>query len=161
MKLQTDQIVDVTVTSVQVFGLFCQYDGDTDLLVLIPEISWTASFCSCEQIADVGDTVTVKIIAIDESSGKIAGSMRQRFPDPWKTDTLDAGQSHTANVVRHVKSADRCDDGPAFLLEIVPGALVMLCTSQLELVAGDTCDVTIVESKPDAHAIKVKHASAG
>ena len=161
MKLHEGQVVDVIVTSVQVFGLFCQYDGDTDLLVLIPEISWTASFCSCKQIADVGDSITVRILAVDESSGKIAGSIRQRHPDPWKTDALNAGQSYTANVLRHVETADRCDGGPAYLLEIVPGAYAMLCTSESDLVAGDTCDVTIVESKPDAHAITITRANAG
>lgn len=163
MKLRVGQVVEVTVASVQIFGVFCQYDGDTDLLVLIPEISWTASFCSCQQIADVGDSITVKILAIDESSGKIAGSIRQRFPDPWKTDALTVGKSYAANVVRHVESADRCNNGPAYLLEIIPGSFVMLCTSGTDarFAPGDTCNVTITTSNPDAHAVAISLANAG
>ena len=161
MKLHTGQVVDVTVTSVQVYGLFCRYDGDTDLLVRIPEISWTASFCSCDQIAKTGDSVTVKILAVDESSGRISGSIRQRFSDPWKTDALDVGQTYAATVIRHVESADRCDDGPAYLLEIAPGAFAMLCTCESDLVVGKTCDVTITESKAEVRAIAITRANAG
>ena len=161
MKLHAGQVVDVIVTSVQVFGLFCQYDGDTDLLVLIPEISWTASFCSCEQIADVGETITVVILRIDEPSGKISASIKQRFDNPWDSDALDVGKTHTANVIRHVPTADRCDDGPAYLLEIVPGAFAMLCTPGSDMVAGDSCDVTIATSNRDAIAITIERANAG
>ena len=160
MNLQIDQIVDVTVKSVQVFGLFCTYEGDAELVVLIPEISWTASFCSCEQIADVGDLITVKILNIDDPSGEIAASIRHRFPDPWKTDLLNVGQSHSAKIVRHVENADRCDDGPGYLLELVPGAFVMLCTTKTALVPGNTYDVTITESNPGAHAIAVSPVNA-
>ena len=142
------------------YGLFCEYDGDTELLVLIPEISWTASFCSCDQIADVGDSITVKILAVDESSGKIAGSIRHRFPDPWNTDALDVGRTYAATVIRHVETADRCDGGPAYLLEIIPGAFVMLCTSGSDLVPGDVCDVTIATSNPDAHAVSISRVNA-
>lgn len=161
MKLHAGQVVDVIVKSAQTYGLFCEYDGDTELLVLIPEISWTASFCSCDQIADVGDSITVKILAVDEASGKIAGSIRHRFPDPWSTDALDVGRTYTATVIRHVETADRCDNGPAYLMEIIPGSFVMLCTSDSDLVPGDVCDVTITTSNPDAHAVSVSRANAG
>ena len=160
MKLRADQVVDVTVKSVQVYGLFCEYDDDTDLLVLIPEVSWTASFCSCEQIADVGDSLTVKILAVDESSGKIAGSIRRRFPDPWPTDALNVGRKHTATVIRRVESADRCGGGPAYLLELIPGAYVMLCISDANMERGDLCDVTITVSNPKAHAVEISLANA-
>ena len=156
MKLHSGKIVDVVVTSVQVFGLFCRYDGDTDLLVLIPEISWTASFCSCKQIADVGDTITVVILRVDEPTGKVSASIKQRFKNPWNSDALDVGKTYTANVIRHVQIADRCDCGPAYLLEIVPGAFAMLCTSESIMVPGDTCDVTITKSNPDAKAITIR-----
>ena len=161
MKLHAGQVVDVIVISVQTYGLFCEYDGDTELLVLIPEISWTASFCSCDQIADVGDSITVKILAVDESSGKIAGSIRQRFPDPWNTDALDVGRTYAATIIRPVEMADRCNDGPAYLLEIVPGAFVMLCTSDSDLVPGDVCNVTITISNPDVHSVAISRVNAG
>ena len=48
--LATGQIVDVEVRSVAVFGLFCRGE-EQEVLVLIPETSWVASFCSCQQFA--------------------------------------------------------------------------------------------------------------
>ena len=161
MKLSAGQVVNVIVKSVQTYGLFCEFDGDTELLVLIPEISWTASFCSCDQTADVGDSITVKILAVDDSSGKIAGSIRHRFPDPWGTDALDVGRTYAATVIRHVETADRCNHGPAYLVEIIPGAFAMLCTSASDLMPGDACDVTITESNPDKHAVTISRVNAG
>lgn len=161
MKLHAGQVVDVMVKSVKTYGLFCEYDGDTELLVLIPEISWTASFCSCDQIADVGDSITVKILAVDEASGKVAGSIRRRFPDPWQTNVLDVGRTHSATVVRYVETADRCDDGPAYLLELVPGAFAMLCGADSDLVIGDLCNVTITRSNPDARAVAISRVDSG
>jgi len=155
LKLHVGQVVDVTVKSVQVFGLFCQYDCDTELLVLIPEVSWIASFCSCEQIADVGDSITVVILRVDEPSGKISASIKKRFNNPWGSGALDIGQTHNASVMRRVTKADRCDDGPAYLLEIIPGAYAMLCTSDTSMVAGDSCKVTIVNSNPVAQSIAI------
>ena len=159
MTLQIGQTVDVIVKSVRTYGLFCVHDENTELLVLIPETSWTASYCSCEQFADVGDHITVKILHIEEDTGKIAASVRHRFPDPWATDTFQPGRSFTATVARHVDSADRCGNGPGCLLELVPGAFVMLCTPGYDLTPGDTCDVTITDVKPDAHAVSVSLAN--
>lgn len=149
------QTVDVIVKSVQTYGLFCAYDEHTELLVLTPETSWTASYCSCDQFADVGDLITVKILHIDNDRGKIAASVRHRFPDPWATDSLQIDRRYAAKIVRNVQSADRCNGGTGHLLELVPGAFVMLCASNSHLVPGDTCDVIITDSNPDSHAVKI------
>lgn len=160
LTLHVGQTVDVTVSSIKAYGLFCVYKEDTELLVLIPETTWIASFCSCEQFADVGDVITVTILHIAKDSGKIAASVRHRFPDPWTTGALQVGSKHAARVVRYVKSADRCSDGPGYLLELVPGAFVILCASKSELVPGDTCDVTITDSSPDDRAVRVSRVAS-
>ncbi|TWU19218.1 General stress protein 13 [Allorhodopirellula heiligendammensis] len=149
------QIVDVTVTSVQTYGIFCADDDHTQVLVLIPELSWTASFCSCKQFANVGDSITVKILHIDDESGKIVASIRQIFANPWATDAFREGRRYTAKVIRHVQSADRCNNSSGYLLELVPGAFVMLCASDLALVPGDACGVEITRVLPDARAVTV------
>lgn len=156
--LKVADIVTVVVTSPQVFGVFCRYESQ-DLLVLIPETSWIASFNSCHQFAQAGDRLTVRIQSIDTISGKIAASVRHVFSDPWETDQLAVGSTHLATVVRFVESADRCDNEPAYLLELLPGAYTMLCADGLSLAAGQEIAVTIAASDPQRHAVGLKLAA--
>ena len=152
--LENGDVVDAEVTNVQVFGIFCQHRGQ-DLLVKIPEISWVASFNSSLQFASPGDRHTVKIIHVDKNTAKIAATIKGRFPDPWRTDQLKVGATHTAIVVRYVDKSDRCGNNPAYMLELVPGAFVMLEANRLSLSVGETIVVTISESQPESRAIRV------
>src|SRR5437868_4090530 len=119
--LATGQIIEVEVHTVAVFGLFCWYYGQ-EVLVLIPETSWVASFNSCDQFAAPGDRLFVKVLHVDVASGKVAASVIAVHPDPWPGGLLAPGTEHQARVVRFVESADRCGGGPGYLLELVPGA---------------------------------------
>ena len=146
--LEIGDVVDVEVQSVKVYGVFCRYESE-DLLVLIPETSWIASYNSCEQFAEPGDKLTVKIKHIDAESGKVAGTIRELHPNPWETGLLDKGRKHTARIVRYVPKADRCDDQPAYLVELVPGAFAILCAAGQHMKAGD--QVTVVIQKSNSH----------
>jgi len=153
-------VVDATVTAVQVFGVFCRHESH-DMLVLIPETSWIASFNSCEQFAEPGDMLTIKIKHVDHQSGKIAATIKERHPDPWQTDQLDAGKQHLARVVRYVEKSDRCKDEPAYLIELMPGAYTMLCASGISLQPDDQVSVTIQSSNSINHAVSVAISQPG
>jgi hypothetical protein len=121
--------VRVTVRRIEVYGMFCEYETH-QILVLIPEVSWTSCFCSCEQVADIGDEFDVKILNIDKVRNRIAGSIRALYPDnnPWSGAwQLNVGDLVEATVVRWVEQADRCNDAGGYLLALRPGAFVMLC----------------------------------
>jgi hypothetical protein len=152
--LAAGEIVEVQVQTVAVFGLFCRHEGQ-EVLVLIPETSSVASFNSCLQFATPGDQLTVKVIHVDATDGKAAGSIKALHPDPWAAGLLAPGTDYQARVVRLVETADRCDDGPAYLLELLPGAYVMLCGSGPPLEVGQSCAVTVVESDSAKRALRV------
>jgi predicted RNA-binding protein with RPS1 domain len=152
--LATGQVVEVEVCTVAVFGVFCRYE-EQEILVLIPEISWIASFCACHQFAKPGDRLTVKIIHADVATGKIAGSIKALHPDPWTNDALAPGTDHLARVVRYVEKADRCNDGPGYLIELMPGAYVMLCANGSSLEADQQIMVTVRESDFTKRAVRV------
>lgn len=152
--LKVGDVVNVEVTNVQVFGIFCRHPND-EMLVLIPETSWIASSCSCDQFAQPGDSLTVKILHIDVESGKTAATIKGRHPNPWETEELNVGQRHLARIVRYVEKSDRCNDRPAYLLELVPGAFTMLCDTQQALTPGDHVSVTIQSSDPQKLAVEV------
>jgi ribosomal protein S1 len=72
--LTVGQVVQVEVRSVAAFGVFCQH-AEQEVLVLIPETSWAASFCSCEQFAASGDRFTVKVLHADPALSKVKASI--------------------------------------------------------------------------------------
>jgi hypothetical protein len=151
--LAVGQIVEVEVQAVAVFGLFCRYDGQ-QVLVLLPETSWAASYCSGHQFAEPGDRLTVKILHVDAERGKVLGSVKAVHPDPWLGGLLEPGNEHQARVVRRVEAADRCGGGAGYLLELVPGAYVVLCDGS-PLEKGHTCTVTVVASDHEKRAVRV------
>jgi predicted RNA-binding protein with RPS1 domain len=152
--LKVGDVVDAEVTNVQVFGIFCRH-GQEDMLVVIPETSWIASFCSCNQFAQPGDTLKVKVLHIDTGSGRIAATIKGRHSDPWETDQLNVGCRYDALVIRHVDKSDRCSDQPACLLELLPGAFTMLCDATKTLRRGDYAAVMITSSNPGKRAVQI------
>lgn len=138
-------IIDVEVRSVEVFGIFCSFN-DQELLVLIPDISWIASFCSCDQFAIPGDRFRVKVRHVDTDSGKVAGSIKDLHPNPWEAGEFQIGSNYLARVVRRVTTADRCDGKAGYLLEVLPGAFAMLCSRTAPLSVNQQCAVTVTES---------------
>jgi hypothetical protein len=146
-------ILDVQVYSVATFGLFCRAE-EQQVLVLIPETSWVASYCSCEQFAAAGDRFRVQVLHADLETGKVSASIKALYPDPWASGLLTPGALYQARVVRHIKRADRCGDGAGELLELVPGAYVVLCGGS-PLTLGQLCRVVVVASDFSNRAVRV------
>ena len=146
-------IIEVEVVSVAVFGLFCRY-GEQEVLVRIPEISWIASYNSCEQFASPGDRFRVMVIYINAVSGQVSGSIKAICPDPWPSDKLAVGTEYRARVVRPVASADRCGGAPGYLLELFPAAYVMMCGGP-HLESGQVRSVRIIASNSFKRSVQV------
>ena len=161
MELQNGMSVEVVVSSVQVYGLWCIYDGRAEMLINIPETSWIASFNSCEQFSEAGDSLRVKILNIDDASGRIAASIRAQFPSPWESDSLRLNQQYAGKIARFVESADRCGNGPAHLVELIPGSFAMLPYADCNYEIGQTVNVIITELNPRSHHAKISLGDAG
>lgn len=152
--LQPGEIINVDVEAVEVFGIFCRY-GSQIITVLIPETSWIASFCSCQQFAQPGDTLKVKVIHVDHERGRINGSIRGLYENPWESAQFQLGQEYSAQVYKFVPKADHCNDQPGYLVEVVPGAYAMMCAIEKELQPGEPCKVTIKKIIQEKRAVEV------
>ena len=146
-------ILDVEVVQVAVFGLFCRA-GKQEVLVLIPETSWVASYCSCQQFASPGDWFRVRVLHDSPERDQVSASIRALHPDPWPSGRLAVGTRHQARVVRSIESADRCCGGPGHLLELLPGAFVVLGSAP-PLEVGQVCSVVVVASDFSKRAVHV------
>ncbi len=141
--LAVGDTVTAEVTSLQVFGVFCRH-ASHDMLVVIPETSWIASFNSCLQFADIGDQLTVKITNIDQPTGKIAASVKDLHPDPWTNEKIIVGAHYNARVVRFVESTDRCNNRSAYLIELLPGSYAMLASGDRAISCGQNVAVKVL-----------------
>ena len=73
------------VKSIMPYGAFVGISSNTDGLVHISELSWERVE-NVEDILKEGETIEVKLIAIDERSGKLKLSRKALLPKPEKTN---------------------------------------------------------------------------
>ncbi|OPZ08294.1 MAG: 30S ribosomal protein S1 [candidate division BRC1 bacterium ADurb.BinA292] len=82
-RLEVGSEVDVVVKRIVDFGVFVDLGG-VDGLIPRSEVSWQRN-ARPEDYFNVGDTIRVKVIEIDQETGKITLSRRLAMADPWET----------------------------------------------------------------------------
>jgi len=80
-QIKVGDIIEGKVTGVKPFGAFVAIDEERQGLVHISEVSHDY-VQDIHDVLHVGDVVKVKIIKIDEESGKISLSIRATEPKP-------------------------------------------------------------------------------
>lgn len=110
-EVQENEVYEGVVSGVMPFGLFVTVEvpikedeeaiGHVEGLIHISEISW-------EKVNDpkdyhtVGDRIKVKVLGIDDNSGKLNLSLKQLSDDPWLdiADKYSIGTTFTGTVSR-------------------------------------------------------------
>jgi small subunit ribosomal protein S1 len=89
------------VVSVRDFGAFVDLGGGIQGLLHVSEMSWSRVTAPGAVVA-AGDQITVKVLRVDEGTGKISLGLKQLQEDPWSTvgTTYDVGQVRTGRVMR-------------------------------------------------------------
>jgi small subunit ribosomal protein S1 len=122
-KIVAGAVLSGTVTSLTDFGAFVDLGG-VQGLVHVSEISHSRVVKPAE-VLRAGETVSVKVLKIDEKTGKIALSMKALAGDPW---TAVAGQLRERQVVRG--RIVRAMDFGVFV-ELLPGVDGLLHNSEI------------------------------
>jgi small subunit ribosomal protein S1 len=102
------------VVSVRDFGAFVDLGGGIQGLLHVSEMSWSRATTPGEMVAS-GDEITVKVLRVDESTGKIALGLKQLQGDPWS----HVGASYAVGQVRSGRVTRLAEFG-AFV-ELEPG----------------------------------------
>jgi small subunit ribosomal protein S1 len=94
-------VVTGRVVSVRDFGAFVDLGGGIQGLLHVSEMSWSRVATPGEVVA-AGDQITVKVLRVDEGTGKISLGLKQLQDDPWGTvgTTYQVGQVRTGRVTR-------------------------------------------------------------
>jgi len=89
------------VASVLDFGAFVDFGGGIQGLLHVSEMSWTR-ITSPAAIVAVGDRITVKVLRMDDATGKISLGLKQLQDDPWVsvTSAYEVGQVRVGKVSR-------------------------------------------------------------
>src|SRR3954470_4377592 len=89
------------VVSVREFGAFVDLGGGIQGLLHVSDMGWSR-IADASQTMAAGDEVTVKVLRVDEATGKIALGVKQLGEDPWSLvpSTFEVGQVRTGRVTR-------------------------------------------------------------
>jgi len=89
------------VVSVPDFGAFVDLGGGIQGLLHVSEMSWSRATTPGALVA-AGDQITVKVLRVDDATGKISLGLKQLQDDPWSTaaKTYEIGQVRRGRVTR-------------------------------------------------------------
>jgi len=155
--IKVGETVETTITGIVPFGAFAKFtvekEGvkhDIEGLVHISEIAWEKVEDPGEYLKQ-GDTVKVKIIGIEEKSGKVTLSLKQLLPDPWEhvldmfeKDTQVKGKVSRVSPYGIFVSLSPGIDGLIHISKMTPGE---------EPKVGEEITVTIEDIQPDKRKI--------
>lgn len=84
---------DITgkVTNLTDYGCFVEIQEGVEGLVHVSEMDWTNKNIHPSKVVSVGDTVTVKVLEIDEERRRISLGLKQCKPNPW----MQFAESHS------------------------------------------------------------------
>ncbi len=102
------------VVSVLDYGAFVDLGGGIQGLLHVSDMSWSRATTPGAVVA-AGDQISVKVLRVDEGTGKISLGMKQLQDDPWS----NVGTTYTVGQVRSGR-VTRVTDFGAFV-ELEPG----------------------------------------
>ncbi len=121
--MQPGQVVSGEIVRIADFGAFVDLGG-LDGLLPISEISWER-VSHPSDLLKVGDTVTTKVLKVDQEKGHISLSLKQMQPDPWKEIEEKFHEGQVVNgTVRKIQTFG------AFV-QIYPGVDALLPTVEM------------------------------
>jgi len=83
------------------FGAFVDLGGGIQGLLHVSEMSWSRITSPSAMVA-IGDEITVKVLRVDDATGKISLGLKQLQGDPWASvaSSYSVGQVHTGHITR-------------------------------------------------------------
>ena len=162
-SLEEDQIVSGKVVRITDFGAFVDING-IDGLLPISEISWQR-IKHPSDVLNLGDTIEVKIIKIDNELKRISLSLKRMGENPWQQIE---GQFEEGQTVKG--TVNKVTTFGAFI-NIFPGVEALLPVAEMSdenvnpfnlYKVGDEVDVLIKKFTPKEHriALSVKDIKA-
>jgi len=161
-KLEIGQRIDGTVSRIVDFGAFVDIGG-IDGLIHVSEMAWKR-VRKVTDILQVGDKVTVTLIAVDKEKNKISLSLKDISNDPWNgiTDKYPVGAIVEGQVVRLASFGAfvSLEDGIDGLVHISQIANRHIAKADEVLKVGQVIQVKITNVDLENHRINLSKREA-
>ena len=119
-NLEPGAIIDGKITNITNFGVFVDIGG-VEGLIHISELSW-GRVQDASDFVSINEEVTVKVLQINEKTGRIALSLKQLKPNPWVSISqkyhIGDHTSATITSVTHFGAFARLPEGIEGLIHI-------------------------------------------
>ena len=101
-QLKAGSVIEGTVTRIADFGAFVSVIDDVEGLCHVSELSWTARISHPSEVLNEGQTVTMKILAVEPETGRVSLSLRALENNPWASLETDhpVGSVVTGTITR-------------------------------------------------------------
>lgn len=150
-RVKVGDVVEGTVRRLTDFGAFIDLGG-LDGLLHISEMSWVR-IDHPREVMKVGDALTVKVLRLDEGTGRVSLGLRQVLPDPWIVirDNYRVGQKINVTVGRIVQSGAfiKLPEGVEAFLPVSEMSDQRLKKPEDALKVGDEIEPLIIDLRPD------------
>ncbi len=91
-----------TVTNLTDYGCFAELEDGVEGLVHVSEMDWTNKNIHPSKVVQLGDTVEVMILDIDQERRRISLGVKQCFMNPW--DEFGTTHAKGAKIIGNIKS---------------------------------------------------------
>lgn len=81
-RVQVGDVIDATVKTITDFGAFVDIGG-IDALLHISDLAWNKVVHPSE-VVNIGDALKVKVLSLDQQTGRITVGLKQLTPHPWE-----------------------------------------------------------------------------
>lgn len=160
--IPVDKTVEASITGVAPFGAFAKFEVEKDGvkhevegLIHISEIAWE-KVDDPNQYLKSGDKIKVKVIGVDEKTGKVTLSVKQLLPDPWE-HVLDMFEKDS-----QVKGTVTRTSPYGIFVELAPGVEGLIHVSKVipgtEPNVGEEITCLVEEVKADQRKISLSMA---
>jgi small subunit ribosomal protein S1 len=160
--ITVDKTVEATITGVAPFGAFAKFSVEKDGAkhevegrVHISEIAWE-KVDDPNQYLKAGDTLKLKVVGVDTTTGKITLSVKQLLPDPWE-HVLDMFEKDS-----QVKGTVTRTTPYGIFVELAPGVEGLIHISKVtpgtEPQQGEEITCLVEDVKPDQRKISLSMA---
>lgn len=85
-KYPVDHIVTGKVRNLTNYGAFIELEEGIDGLLHVSDMSWTRKISHPSEMLEKGQSVTCKVLSVDQERRRIALGLKQLDNDPWATD---------------------------------------------------------------------------
>lgn len=156
-KFSPGQQVQGKVVRLTNFGAFIELTPGIDGMIHVSEMSWVKKVHHPSEVLEVGATVKVTILSIDENKKSVSLSLKDLSEDPWKNagETYPLGSEVTGTVAKKSRYGYFID-----LSEGVTGLLVfnnIAAEKKESIKEGETINVRIESVDMDNRRISLSH----